>query len=1144
MHKKSIQNINSITLYYLIFSVFCGLSQVIAQVEEVWHTPYDSRVELYGSTMRDPLNPGINNSITFYQGINKYEGANQTGGALYYKIDDGAWQSESLQWNNDFGELQFWKYTLELPSSIGSQVQYYFLITFENNDDTYLYSGNGVDQNEPNSKSLEESTAQETPYSFSISESYSSPALFTANGVNSNYATLNYYIDEINDSNYPTLELSIKPGVPDITEVEIFTNLNNRDRTEIDWDENGIEDGIIPPDGNNISVTDTECYFQAYEMAPDVNGNYILSLPIEKTGAYRVTGRFRSVGQAEWTWLREQGIRDLAVVVAPRSALDMTMYELHVTNANAKGPTFEERGTFEDLHNSSERVNLEWINNLGINWIWFQPFHPQSLDGNTGGTDDPGSPYSIRNFWEINPLYTSNYDEDLSNPTSNSINYLSAMQAFQNFVFASDNAGVNLMLDFPFNHTAPDVVLSNKGVEIFGGIGNPNGWQSNDLIRDRVPTFFSTNGEAGDAAYSAPAQVIADIASAPDRTDFGKWSDVRDVYFGNYSTLVTGNPDKDTSLQIIRNEDDLMFYDTMGSQTINVWRYFGSILPYWIEKSGHRGFNSTNEDGDASSRITLDSTGIDGLRKDFGQGLPPQAMEYIINRAHSVKWNFVFMSESLDGEEVTYRSSRHFPILNENIVFDFKSAANAQSYRNIFESRRANYGDSLILLNNTSHDEEPWVDPWQPLIRYANASTNDGVPMIMYGQEIGASQKSQDSQPQGSWDYYEINFSKVIPSFKRWNSLQPQWTVFDNNDSGVQHLYPVYSAIGKARQSSPALRSTNRWFLNRYSDGLVRDDIHAVAKYTNPGNPLSTQDVVFAFVNLNRDTSSIENFAIPTELAEQIGLDANRNYNVKNIAAYAGRSSEFLERRTQWLWGPDGRTGQDLLDNGIFVDLNPVPLDEDTWETSPYEAQFLKFYDVTPPTATPEQPSTSRIYDYVIGNQASFSWIDLSADTSGIVPQYEVFITKNDLIIESFVTASSNFSVVAEEGDTISLAVRAVNPNNNASVGPLSANSKTITLISENGDEDGDGKSNYDEDLAGTDPLDSSSRFVIASHELGTDGSFTITWDPVAGKTYKVQVCDDLKTGIWSDIATNQTFGNWTHTPTNSGQNFYRIVVE
>ena len=39
------------------------------------------------------------------------------------------------------------------------------------------------------------------------------------------------------------------------------------------------------------------------------------------------------------------------------------------------------------------------------------------------------------------------------------------MTAFRNFALAADQGGIQLMLDFPFNHTAPDVVLGSKGVE-------------------------------------------------------------------------------------------------------------------------------------------------------------------------------------------------------------------------------------------------------------------------------------------------------------------------------------------------------------------------------------------------------------------------------------------------------------------------------------------------------------------------------------------------------------------------------------------------------------------------------------------------------------------------------------------------------
>ena len=97
------------------------------------------------------------------------------------------------------------------------------------------------------------------------------------------------------------------------------------------------------------------------------------------------------------------------------------------------------------------------------------------------------------------------------------------------------------------------------------------------------------------------------------------------------------------------------------------------------------------------------------------------------------------MTESLDGGNVTYRSNRHFDVLNENLIFDLQNAATASDYRNDFDARRTAYGQSLILLNNDSHDEQSYSDPFEALIRYMACSTIDGAPMIFYGEELGIS---------------------------------------------------------------------------------------------------------------------------------------------------------------------------------------------------------------------------------------------------------------------------------------------------------------------------------------------------------------------------------------------------------------------
>src|SRR5580692_2773318 len=119
-----------------------------------------------------------------------------------------------------------------------------------------------------------------------------------------------------------------------------------------------------------------------------------------------------------------------------------------------------------------------------------------------------------------------------------------------------------------------------------------------------------------------------------------------------------------------------------------------------------------------------------------------------------------------------------------------------------FDDRRNSYGQSLVLWNSTSHDEESYADPFEALIRYMAGGTIDGAPMIFYGQELGISQTF-------GFDVYQLNFGKLIPMFMQYNSLQPILSPANRN-FGLDQLYPVFAAVGQARQASPALRSSNR----------------------------------------------------------------------------------------------------------------------------------------------------------------------------------------------------------------------------------------------------------------------------------------------------------------------------------------------
>ncbi len=66
------------------------------------------------------------------------------------------------------------------------------------------------------------------------------------------------------------------------------------------------------------------------------------------------------------------------------------------------------------------------------------------------------------------------------------------------------------------------------------------------------------------------------------------------------------------------------------------------------------------------------------------------------------------------------------------------------------------------------------------------------------------------------------------------------------------------------------------------------------------------------------------------------------------------------------------------------------------------------------------------------------------------------------------------------------------------------------------GDADGDGQSNLEESIFGTDPMVASNRFHSPALAFNVaTGQLEVSWSSVAGKRYQLQTCGDLATGAW-----------------------------
>jgi len=1044
-----------------------------------------------------------------------------------------------------------------------------------------------------------------TPVAFASISLQLSPNSTTrsASAIEADYSSTHLFVDEINGDSIP-ITIFFDPGTTGVDEADVFTNLNNRDLANVD-NGSGVPSGIVPPNGNNILAGTNGTYFTAYKMNL-IQGGYQITLNATKTGAYRLTARYHLQGDPATTWhwyddFADGGgiynFRDAAIVVSPTKARSMVMYELNVLNVDAEAPTGEtdssHRSTFVDLYGgpgatTQRPFNLTYAANMGVNWLWLQPVHPigiagRQLDPNNGNQPFAvGSPYAVKNFFAVNPAMSKAYDG-----TDDDAGRDAAMTEFQGFVKAADAAGMNVMLDVPFNHTAFDCELGDNGQQLYGQplFGNAQTPSSTQFWNLEARVYSRWNGGSADQTnsnnlqyfdYGERAADANSIALAADRFDFGKFIDVHDIYFGHYASLVDLDIAADENLYT--NEGDWFDYSIgpngidapnndasqnsgnghFDSITQNVWKYFADYIPYWLAKTGHVDSNGNlvgnSTLSDPVARRAADDLGIDGIRADFAQGLPPQLWDYIINVSRSYKWDFVFLCESLDGGSVTYRSGRDFDVLNENVLFDFYNAQSTSDFRNLYDNRRNAYGQALVLWDTESHDEAGYNNPYQALMRFACSGAIDGTPDIFFGQEIGISgavepPSSNPTDNPFGFSLYQVNFGKPIPQFMTYNSLAPAWTALGQNAYGQAEIYPVYSAIGKARASSPALQSSNRYYLNDTS-GNTPSTIFGVAKYVTANaspNP-STSDVVFAFVNLALTTNSPQvdtfNVNVTQNGSNLFGIDPARTYNVRNIAA----DTRFdTTRSTQWLWGT-GRTGSDVLLNGVYVSLNPLPTLDSTWQTAPYEAQYLRLYDITAPPSPPASVSTPHVYPYVIGSTATFTWSAVAADSKGIVPSYSVIVTINGVAQSAVITSGTSYTVSnLTVGQQVSVTVAAVNPNYTSAASSSSTTSPTIKVLDPNADDDGDGMSNSAEDIAGTNPLDVTSFFrVVSMTRNAATNSGQIAWSSVVGKSYQVEFSPTLSpkafAPVGSPITATGTLTTYSF-QTSGTAGFYEVIV-
>ena len=96
---------------------------------------------------------------------------------------------------------------------------------------------------------------------------------------------------------------------------------------------------------------------------------------------------------------------------------------------------------------------LEWIKGLGFSHIWYTGI-PRHSFGKDYVKGDLGSPYSIIDYYDVNPYLADSEDERI--------------EEFKQLVSRTHAAGMKVLIDFVPNHVSPDYSDSHGGIRTLG----------------------------------------------------------------------------------------------------------------------------------------------------------------------------------------------------------------------------------------------------------------------------------------------------------------------------------------------------------------------------------------------------------------------------------------------------------------------------------------------------------------------------------------------------------------------------------------------------------------------------------------------------------------------------------------------------
>ncbi len=538
-------------------------------------------------------------------------------------------------------------------------------------------------------------------------------------------------------------------------------------------------------------------------------------------------------------------------------------------------------GTLDDLLEDTADyragVTVRYVDEqVGANALWLMPVFPNNDRwGVPDGCDNLGSPYAVRDYLHVrgtldDACIAAGRDEYSDQPCWGN-------GALEQVIAAAHARGMKVLLDVAFNHLGHNYLMYD--------------YQAFDPVRERIARgedldrlwdFAATRDEqlVHPALLDSPEALpqSADLDALRARCPalqgdglvraFNMWRVALDWerqqfpcdpgYLeygvpGFYLGADAWDPATSTGDLFASWWPDVKFlFHQEGNwhqhELAREREYLFRVLNYWV------------------------SRGVDGFRLDHTtddfSGLGPNEWDYILSKVDYYAWlrgqdRPVFLAEEFHDQG---GMSHVADVMTEGYLRDMagrdgvtKDTAHVEW---VVGNRERFAGTTYVLTALETHDEKRLVqgtgfDPWTGAGFWGIGASTWSTPMLLMGQERGEPDQLQ---------------------FRKADLLRSRFEGMAERRGDADALAGFYRAMIQARLSpdNRALRAQHGAFLRSRWTGEPDSRVFARATWSGDGN------VVFTFHNLwYRDVA--QDFYLPSSVTSAIGLDPERNYQLRDI---------------------------------------------------------------------------------------------------------------------------------------------------------------------------------------------------------------------------------------------------------------------